>query len=112
MTKGAKPGADGRPWGCFYFPEDHERAARHVKNIAPIVFEWIKLHPDGLPDDMEMHQLLWRTTIEILQGATLIDHAEVALILRLEADPPTDAEKARIEKVRAAGEDWARRRNN
>jgi hypothetical protein len=103
-----KPGSEERQPGCFYFEEDHERAAAHVREKAPEVFEWIKAHPDGLPDDLPMFQTLWRTAMEIMPKASLIDHGNVALLLRLQARPLTDEEKWMLENVvhRSTETDW------
>lgn len=112
MADDIKPGSDGRPAGCFYFKEDHERAAAHVRERAPEVFEWIKAHPEGLPDDIDMHQLMWTTAMQILPKASLIDHANVALELRLQARPLTEREQRRVADALRRSAEWHRRRNN
>jgi hypothetical protein len=104
----AKPGSHGRPFGCFYFEEDHARAAAHVRKTKPEVFEWIEAYPEGLPDDVNMHQLLWRTAKEVLPKASLIDLSQVALLLRLAADPPDEFEKKFLEAKARLRKKWRR----
>jgi hypothetical protein len=62
----------------------------------------MKLHPDGLPDDMGMHQLLWRTTMQVLPAATLNDHARVSHLLQLELHPLSADEQAKVDEVKAS----------
>ena len=112
MEEDVKPGSEGRPPGCFYFKEDHERAAQHIRSAAPEVFRWIQAHPDGLPDDLPMFQKLWRTAMELLPKASLVDHAEVALALRLQAHPLSDDDKLMLKDLERRTAEWDRRRQN
>jgi hypothetical protein len=112
MEEDIRPGSGGRPPGCSYFKADHERAAMHVREKAPEVFEWIRAHPEGLSDDLPMHQRMWCTAKEIMPMASLIDLAEVGFILRLEAHPLTEHEKWKLENALHRSEEWRRRRRN
>lgn len=104
-----KPGSEGRQPGCSYFEEDHERAAAYVREKAPEVFEWIKAHPDGLPDDLPMFQTLWRTAMEIMPKASLIDHGKVALLLGQQAKPFTEHEKWVLKDIERRSAEWQAR---
>jgi hypothetical protein len=104
-----KPGEGGRPWNCFYFPEDHQRAAIHVQKKAPEVLSWLREHA-GLDDSDEsdaINRVFWRTVREILPKATLVDHGKVMLNLRLKATPLSEEEKKRLEQVIEAINDRA-----
>lgn len=107
-----QPGTGGRAWGCFYFKEDHERAAAYVREHAPEIFDWLKNHDEGLIEDIEKLQKLFRTVLEILPKALLIDQTAVQTELLLQAKPLSEYDKWLIKDMERRSEERHARNNS
>lgn len=107
-----QPGTGGRPWGCFYFKEDHDRAAAYVREHAPEIFEWLKNDDDGLIEDVEKLQKLFRTVPEVLPRALLIDQTAVKNTLLVQAKPLSEYDKWLIKDMERRSDERQARNNS
>ena len=91
MDDDIKPGSGGRPAGCFYFSEDHERAALHAIGRLPDVFRAIQGDVDlaNVTQDQAL-SMLNAAIQEVLPKASLVDLGKTILSIRLKARPPSE----------------------
>lgn len=99
------PPASTVPKPGYRFSEaEHRKAAEHVRDTYPEIFEWVRRHRDTLPDSPLMHKALSKAIEEILPGYLGLDQIYAWHMVMTLANPPT------IEQIKAAQERQERHR--
>ena len=110
MGDEVKHGTGGRPWACYYYSEDHDRAAEHILRNSLEVCEWIKGTTGRPSDDPQMHYLLQMSAKEVLPEANLVDLGNVALALRQKIHPMNEEDLKLVADLKRRSDIFAKDR--
>ena len=108
--KDIMPGSEGRPAGCLYFNEDHERAAALVRANAPEIFTAMREHSgDGPLFSVEAFRRFSGLVRQVLPMARLMDETKVSTILLGQAQPLSEQEQWVLKDMERRSADWQER---
>ena len=107
------PPAATMPKSGYKFSEaEHRKAAEHVRDKYPGIFEWIRRHPDELPREPAMHIALDKALEEALPGFLGLDQVYARHMIMTLANPPTIEEIKHAEELEERHRRFRHLRNN
>lgn len=107
------PPASTVPKPGYRFSEaEHRKAAEHVRDNYPEIFEWVRRYPNGLPDDPPMHMALSAALQQVLPRYLGLDQIFAWHMVMTLANPPSIEEINKAEARREKHEKFRQRRQN
>ena len=107
------PPASTVPKPGYRFSEaEHRKAAEHVRDKYPDIFDWVQRHPDELPREPAMQIGLDRALGEALPDFLGLDQIFARHMVMTLANPPSVAEIRRFEERQERHRRFWQQRNN
>ena len=107
------PPAATEPKHGYRFSEaQHRKAAEHIRDNYPEIFEWVRRHPDELPQEPEMKMALHNGLTEMLPGYLGFDQIYAFHMVMTLANPPSIEEIKHAEELEKRHRNFQQQRNN
>ncbi len=101
------PPAATVPEKDYQFSEaEHRKAAEHIRDNHPDIFDWVRLHPDALPRETEMQIALTDALKEVLPGYRGLDQIYARHMVMTLANPPSIEEINQVEASKMKLNAW------
>lgn len=103
---GMPPASELPKEGNRFSEAQHRKAAEHVRDNYPHIFDWVRRHPDELPREPQMQIALNRALEEILPGYLGFDQIWARHMVMTLANPPTIEEIEQVESRKFKLNEW------